>query len=198
MNDNKHFVTRIGFLGPDGTFSNEAAREAWRRISFFHNSDCEFVPFDTPHLLKLAIFHQEIDWAVIPVHNSITGPVKPFLDEFTPMSFFEVTYSFDLPIHHCLFKLPDINTSELCFVFSHPQALAQTASTRRNGAFSHLEERTTKSTGQAAEMLSNGSIPAQSAVICSKASGIMHGLELIIENMEDSSDNTTTFLLLGI
>ena len=102
-----------------------------------------------------------------------------------------------LPIHHCMFKKPGVDTASLKEVASHPQALRQTVHTRK-AKFPNLAEHEIEDTAIGAEMLAKGTLPETTAAICSARAGKLWNLEMIAENIEDSSENRTTFWLLKL
>ena len=102
-----------------------------------------------------------------------------------------------LPIHHCMFKKPGVDTASLKEVASHPQALRQTVNTRK-AKFPNLAEHEIEDTAIGAEMLAKGTLPETTAAICSARAGKLWNLEMIAENIEDSSENRTTFWLLKL
>ena len=102
-----------------------------------------------------------------------------------------------LPIHHCLFKKPGVDAAALQEVASHPQALRQTINTRKE-KFPDLKELEIEDTAIGAEWLAKGILPETTAAICSARAGKLWDLEMIAENIEDSSENRTTFWLLKL
>ena len=80
---------------------------------------------------------------------------------------------------------------------SHPQALRQTVNTRKE-KFPTLTEHEIEDTAIGAEMLAKGTLPETTAAICSVRAGKLWNLEMIAENIEDSSENRTTFWLLKL
>ena len=105
---------KIGFLGPRGTFSQQAA-EIY--------TTCEMVEYPSIPELIAAVHNNKVDEAVVPIENSIEGPVNETLDM--------LAWDVDLKIkkeilvqvvHHLMCKK---NNQEIEKILSHPQAIGQ-------------------------------------------------------------------------
>lgn len=96
-----------------------------------------------------------------------------------------------LPIHHCLYRLPD-EGGEIQRIYSHEQALRQCEEYLAN-RYPKVMICTEKDTSLAALNLASGKYEAGSGVICNKECGTHYGLKLIGENIETDSNNRTTF-----
>jgi prephenate dehydratase len=99
---------KIGFLGPEGTYSHQAAKSKFPTETL--------VPFDTIPLVLDAL-HQ-CDRVVIPFENSTFGLVQQTIDAFRelPESFL-IYEQILLPIHHCI--LSKSKLSSVTKVYSH-------------------------------------------------------------------------------
>ncbi len=112
-----------------------------------------------------------------------------------------VSYQFhfcdDLPfeVHQCLMALPDVGLSEIQCVTTHPQALAQCRESLLvyNPPQAQLVE--WEDTAKAACDLAEGRLSAGTAVIASARAAEVYGLDLLVENIEDSRPNITTFII---
>src|SRR4249919_500652 len=111
---------RVGFLGPHGTFAEEAL------LSQPDLAAGEAVPFrDVPHVIT-AVEKGDVDLGLVPIENSIEGSVNVTLDTLAFDTELLVQREVDLPVslHLCApkgTKMRDITT-----VVSHPNPLGQT------------------------------------------------------------------------
>jgi len=176
--------SRVGYLGPEGSFSEEAARKV---------SADGYVPFPTiPKLLK-AFWGREVDKVVIPIENSIEGTVVPAIDSLINGNgnSFIIVGEIELPIIQNLIGIGKI--SEIKTAGSHSQALAQCASfTEKLGIRTESFDSTSAAVEQVAKKQDNSF-----AAIGTKRAAEIYGLEVIRENIQDSDNNVTRFLVLG-
>ena len=185
---------KIGYMGIPGSFSEAAAHELVKQSDL---ENVSYLPLVCAKNILEALKNNDIDYGVLGVENSTAGPVGEFVDCFSDVDYDHLD-TFILPIHHCLFKKSaDISMEHLTEVASHPQALSQTKNTRA-ADYPSLKEREIEDTAIGAEWLAKGELPDTTAVICSKNAGTSWNLDLIAENIEDSSTNRTTFWLLKL
>ncbi len=186
-------MDKIGYMGIPGSFSEVAADKLLAEVGM---TEVELVPLICAKNILEAMQKGEIQYGVLGVENSTAGPVGEFVHAFENISY-EKLGVYVLPIHHCLFKKPGVATAALQEVASHPQALRQTVNTRKQ-KFPTLTEHEIEDTAIGAEWLAKGILPETAATICSARAGEMWNLEMIAENIEDSSENRTTFWLLKL
>lgn len=181
-------------MGIPGSFSEVAAHEL---IKNNHLENVEYVPLVCAANILDALQKGTVDYGVLGVENSTAGPVSEFVETFGNITYDHID-TYVLPIHHCLFKLsPETPMEHLTVVASHPQALTQTTGTRAAN-WPQLQEKSIDDTAIGAEWLAKGTLPDTTAVICSRIAGDSWNLDLIAENIEDSSTNRTTFWLVKL
>ena len=83
---------RIGFLGPSGTYAEEAASKI----------EGELIPFDSIMEVLDAVEHEIVDIGVVPIENSIEGPVGVTLDLLVHDYDLKVNREIILPVSHNL------------------------------------------------------------------------------------------------
>lgn len=108
---------KIGFLGPVGTFSNQAT------IKFFDESKNKLIPAKNIYDLFDLLDKDQADLIVAPSENTIEGTVRETLDLLFDHNF-KVIGKIDLPISQCLLS-KEKNLSNIKKVISHPQAINQ-------------------------------------------------------------------------
>ena len=186
-------MDRVGYMGIPGSFSEIAAEELLKQEGL---EGAELVPLVCAQRILDALRDGSVGYGVLGVRNSTAGPVSEFVRAFEEVDY-ELLGEYVLPIHHCLFRKPGMDLTQLREVATHPQALRQTYHTRA-ARWPQLAEREIEDTAIGAEWLAKGELPETTAVICSIKAGTSWGLELIAENIEDSAENRTTFWLLRL
>jgi prephenate dehydratase len=173
---------RVGVLGPQGTFSEIAAKK-WC-------ATCELVYFDEIPDVVEAVMIRRVDAGVVPIENSIEGSVNITLDLLAEQEI-KIIGEVIVPIVHNL--LANRRTQELHTIASHPQALAQC---RRYLRTHHRDVKleVTSSTASAAELASK---VEGVAAIASLESARAHGLSVIAEGIQDVPGNFTRFAVLA-
>lgn len=144
---------------------------------------------------------EKIDYGVVAIRNTLGGEVSETLDALNSLNSRNLKVEFvsetKLQIHHCLFKFKGTDINDINIIASHIQALKQTKNNRLK-LFPNMEEKLVEDTGLAAKYLATGVYKRNIAVLCRKNAGEMYNLDLVYENLEDDSNNYTTFLLLKI
>ena len=108
---------RLAFLGPRGTFSEEAALR--------YAPDAEMRPFPTIAAAAAAVAGGDIDEAVAPIENSLQGAVTETLDLLIHEEGYRVKRELNLSVVHNLMASPGLAIDAIQRVYSHPQALGQ-------------------------------------------------------------------------
>lgn len=182
---------RIGYLGPAGSYSHEAAqRQFGSSVSFEDLHEIEGV------FTEVARGH--VDYGLVPIENSSIGGVVETLDAFTQYSSeINIYAEVQLAVHHCL--LANCPPKDIRRVYSKPEALSQC----RNWLsvqYPHAERIAAASSSRAVqraraeELLEPGS---GTAAIGSKLAGQLHGVEVLFESIEDDPNNVTRFFVIS-
>ena len=178
---------RIAFLGPVGTYGEQAAIRL-----------CELESIQAPQLLPQvgiravvrALAEGRCDAAVVPVENSVEGGVTACMDALWEHPELRVARALVLPIRHALLGSGPIEgVSE---VLSHPQALAQCSQWLGDHLPTALQL-PTSSTADAARMVAGSRFRA---AIASLQAAEEHGLDVLAYPINDVVGNCTRFLLL--
>ncbi|MEH6445435.1 MAG: prephenate dehydratase [Oceanospirillaceae bacterium] len=130
--------------------------------------------------------------AMIPIENSTAGRVEEIY-RLMPKTQLHIIGEHYEPVNHCLLAIPGTKIEELKTVASHPQALAQC-----NDAIGalNLQQIAHLDTAGSAEELSKTRDTSHSA-IASKLAAQLYNLEIVKENFQDISGNTTRFIILA-
>lgn len=181
-------MEKVGYLGPEGTFTHEAA------LLYAKGKRVDLVEYPTIPDLIYGVDKGQIDHAVVPMENSMEGTVNVTVDMIIHEVSVYITGELVLPIHHCLLAKPGVRLDELRVVLSHPQALAQC----RKFLYERLrgvELRTTSSTAAAAREVATGR--REWGAIGSKHAASVFGLDILEENIEEHNGNCTRFVVLS-
>lgn len=177
---------RIAYLGPAGTFTEDALGEA--------AAGTEFEPLATGTIPEaiLAVERGEADRALVPIENSIEGSVRPTLDTLA----FETgavtivgEHDHDVRIH--LIAREGVAIEDVEAILSHPQPLAQCSRFLRE-ALPGVEQRGVSSTAAAVRMVSESGRPW--AALGARSAAELYGCALLREGVEDEAGNVTRFV----
>lgn len=175
---------RIAYLGPAGTYSEEAAIA-------YGGADVSTIPAaSSDEALKL-VEADKADLAVIPIENSTAGTVTRTLDLLANTSLY-VCGEVLLPIHHQLLsKTTDLKA--ITSVMAHPQALAQC----RQWLDAHLPKAERLAAVSNAQAAAEAAKRPELAAIAGKRAAGLYGLSVVVEDIEDIAGNTTRFVAVG-
>jgi len=179
--------TRIAYLGPAGTFTEDALRNA-----IDDATDFEPLPAATIHDAILAVEHGEADRALVPFENSIEGAVRPTLDTLAlEAEGVAIVGEFDYPVRVSLIARNELPLEQITAVLSHPQASAQCARFIRE-QLPDAEVRATASTADAVRTVSETEQPW--AALGAHAAAGLYGCIELRDGVEDSQRNVTRFV----
>ncbi|HJM71706.1 MAG TPA: prephenate dehydratase [Gammaproteobacteria bacterium] len=174
---------RVSYLGPNGSFTQIAL------IKYFSDDTKQISKRTIDDVFK-SVEIGEADYGVVPIENSFEGSVNNTHDLLIDSSI-NIYDEIQLRIRQCLIsKADDIN--QIDKVYSHPQSFAQC----QNWLKANLPSADLVpvfSNSEAAEIVST----LDEACIGSKILAKLYGLNLIKENIEDSKENTTRFVILS-
>jgi prephenate dehydratase len=180
-------VTRIAYLGPEGSFSEEAARR-------YAGEGAEMVGFpDIPAVIS-AVSHGLVDQAVAPIENSIEGSINATVDQLihgkNPP---HIVGELNLPIRHHLIGRPGTTISEVERVISIPAAIAQC----RQFLLEHLPQVQVLPALSTSAAVSSLVHSDRIAAVGNDRAASLYGMEIIASDIQDADDNVTRFAVLG-
>ena len=181
-------IVRVGYFGPQGTFTHQAALE------FFPQAGTEFIPSKSILEIFEKIEKEIIEYGVIPIENSLQGTVRETLDlliEKNINCYGEV----ELRIIQNLISLEGANLNEIKEVYSHPQAFGQTRSWLKTN-IPTAELIHTSSTAEAVRMVSESNDNTKAAIGTEFAAEV-YNLKVINSKIEDNPSNYTRFLIIS-
>ena len=179
---------RVGFLGPAGTYSEEALR-----ASAPH--DVEEVPFPTLREAVMAVERGEVDRSVVPIENALEGAVAVTLDTLAlEAGGVRIVSEVVHPIHHCVVAARPLDLAAVTRVVSHPQATAQCARFLRE-RLPQAELVMAPSTADAVLSVRDAAEPA--VALGSRLAAQLYGCHVLEPDVEDHPDNATRFVWLA-
>jgi chorismate mutase/prephenate dehydratase len=185
---------KVAFLGPEGSFTQEAANKHFGQA-------VEPVPVGSIGQVFREVENGNVDYGVVPIENSTEGVISYTLDRFmnSPL---KISGETALRIHQNLMVAPDLAKQDwknITRVYSHQQSLAQC----RQWLDLHLpkaERVAVSSNTEAAKRAlqdTKSSEAGFSAAIAGIKASEVYGLTVAQKNIEDSDKNTTRFLVIG-
>ena len=176
---------KVAFLGPEGTFTQEAA------LKHFGDSAIS-VPMAAIDEVFRDVLAGSCDYGVVPVENSTEGVISHTLDSFMDSSL-KICGEVELRIHQNLLIGPNTNKDNITRVYSHAQSLAQCRQWL-NSNLPNVERVAVSSNAEAAKRVQG---EWNSAAIAGDMSCKLYGLEKLNDKIEDNPDNSTRFLIIG-
>lgn len=176
---------KVAFLGPEGTFTQEAA------LKHFGASAIS-VPMSAIDEVFREVSAGACHYGVVPVENSTEGVISHTLDSFMESSI-KICGEVELRIHHHFMVGENTNNDNITRVYSHAQSLAQCRQWL-NSKYPNIERVAVSSNAEAAKRVQG---EWNSAAIAGDMSCELYNLEKLWEKIEDRPDNSTRFLIIG-
>ena len=181
---------RVGYLGPRGTFSEEALR---RSVDVEH---VEAVALASIHEAVMAVQERAVRWSVVPIENSIEGPVTVTLDALAGEACdVRIVGELVLPVRQCLIARRPVELADITTVVSHPQPVGQCATFLRE-RLGRAQVRSANSTAEAVRVVAEAGEPGWAALGPGLAASI-YDCVVLCEGVEDRHDNETRFVWLA-
>jgi prephenate dehydratase len=172
---------KIGVLGPEGSYSEKAAK-LWR-------PEADLKYFGDFEEVLVAVEASDVNMGVVPLENSLEGAVGLTMDLLLRLQV-RIIGEVNLPIRHCLVGRGE---GEIKVILSHPQALAQCRQYIRR-EYPGAEVRTTGSTSHAAKLAQE--FP-EMAAISEAGTARKYGLQVLDRDIQDAEENVTRFAVVG-
>jgi len=177
-------TNRISFQGEAGANSDTACRNMF--------PDMEPLPCPTFEDAFNAVESGVADLAMIPIENTLAGRVAD-IHYLLPLADMHIVGEYFLPIHFQLMVLPGVKREEIKTVHSHIHALGQCRNVIRSNGWKPV---IAGDTAGAARLVADMKDRSMAALAPSLAAEL-YGLDILEENVEDSEDNVTRFVVLS-
>ena len=185
---------RIAYLGPAGTFSQEALRRSID-LAGPNGADAQTLPLATVHAVVNAIQTGEAERAIVPIENALEGSVNEAIDALLhDAPGVCIVGEMVLPVRHCLVARPGLAREDVRIVISHPQALAQCARWLRE-ALPGANLQSASSTAEAVRLAATTQEPW--AALGTALAAELYGGEVLAADLGDAAANATRFLWLA-
>jgi prephenate dehydratase len=179
---------RVGYLGPAGTYSEEALRAS-------APEGVEELPYPTIYDAVMAVEEGEVDRSVVPIENALEGAVAVTLDTLAlDAGDVRIVAEVVHPIHHCVVAPRELDLAEVTRVVSHPQATAQCRRFLRE-RLAGAELVVAPSTADAVLSVRDSGEPA--VALGSRLAAELYGCRVLVADVEDHPDNATRFVWLA-
>jgi prephenate dehydratase len=180
---------RLGYLGPPGTFSEEAVRASGQA------DGAELVPYGSIFDTVMAVEAGDVDRALVPIENAVGGAVNATLDALAVETRDVVIVGETvLAIRNCLVAARPLDLAEIRVVVSHPQPLAQCARFLRL-ELPGAEVRAATSTAEAVRGVAASREPW--AALGTRLAAELYGGHVLRDRVDDDPDNETRFVWLA-
>lgn len=186
---------KIGYLGPKGSFSEEALHLFITTHSDILEPPLDLIPFTTIPKLLTACQNLEIDGAFVPLENSTEGQVGVTMDMLGQTESLYIMREFIHPVDQCLITAKPLDTAQIQQVYSHEQALGQCRDFLETH-LGHAEQISSPSTADAVKKISNNPDNDWAAIGPRRAS-IIYNLHCQAERIQDSMLNATRFIFVS-
>jgi prephenate dehydratase len=182
-------VARIAFLGPPGTFTEEAL------LGQADLAEADLVPRPTMPDVLAAVAGGDVDLGFVPIENSIEGTVRLTLDSLIFEHDLLIQREVVLPIRENLLGPPGLSLADVRRVVSFPEALAQCRQFFAR-ELPGVELVAATSTAEAVRHVGEEK-PAGTAALGTALAAKLYGLEVLAADVEDHEENSTRFVLVA-
>lgn len=180
--------SRVGFLGPFGTFTEQAL------LTQADLAACELVPCRTMPDVLDAVEQGQVEFGFIAIENSIEGMVNVAQDELVFNHTLLIQREVVLDVEHCLLAAPGTHLADVKVVLSIPVATAQCHAYLREHVGA-AEIRATNSTADGARQVIE--MGPGVAAVAPRVAAERYGLEVLAADINDHPGNQTRFVLVG-
>jgi len=177
----------LGFLGPSGTYTEEAC--------ILYDPTAELRPYSTITAVGEAVAIGELVEGVVPIENSLEGSVTFTLDLLISQPNLFIKGEIVVPIVHYLMAKPGTVASEVKVIYSHPQALAQCRQYLEK-TYPQAEQMASLSTVLAVSDSFASPVPA--AAIAPRRASELNEVDVLDIGIQDVASNVTRFAVLSL
>ena len=182
---NLELPERIVYLGPEGSFTHQAAESRYGAMS-------EYLPVNSISSVFETVAAERAKYGVVPIENNQEGIVEETLD-LLGLSDLNIVSELSIPIHFA-FATKEEEIKNIKTIYSKDIAFRQCRKFIRDLYGTKVELVPVNSTSTACE---HALEEKEAAAICSHIAAKEVGLPILFENIEDSADNHTRFLIIA-
>ena len=183
-------MSRVGYLGPAGTFSEEAL------LSSVTPDSVEPVPQASIYDTVTALRKGTVEWAIVPIENSLEGSISVTLDLLAEEAEqVQIVGEALLTVRHSLIAAQLVELKEIDTVLTHPQVPGQCTRFLR-GEIPHARVLPASSTAEAVREVVEDARPG-CAALGTRLAAEIYGGTVVREGVQDRDDNETRFVWLA-
>jgi prephenate dehydratase len=184
-------VTRVAYLGPEGTNSHEALLAAAAAAGIA----CEPISMATIYDCVMAVQERDAARAFVPIENALEGSVNATLDALAvETDDVAIVGEHVHPIHTCLIAQRQLALDAVASVVSHPQSIGQCAHFLRT----RLPQATVLAASSTAEAVRRvAEEGGASSALGSRTAAELYGCEILCADVDDAAGNETRFVWLA-
>jgi chorismate mutase/prephenate dehydratase len=177
---------KIAFLGPEGTYSHQAAKSRF-------GAQGSYLALNSIEAVFQVLANKEVKYGVVPIENNTEGVVGITLDCLGKYEEIKIAAEIYMDIHHSFATFAE-DVKDVKIIYSHPQGYNQCRQFLDTHLLSNIEFIPTKSTSQAAKMASEDK---NAAAICSYIAAKLYKVPTLFTKIEDNLANRTRFVILS-
>jgi chorismate mutase/prephenate dehydratase len=182
---NYELPERVAYLGPEGSFTHQAAESRYGAMS-------DYIPLDSITSVFEAVKTERARFGVVPIENNQEGTVQETIDLLAQHKL-HIAAEIILPIHFA-FASPEENIERIHTVYSRDIAFRQ-CKNFLNDYFKHpVKLVPVSSTSRACQLAGE---EEGAAAICAPIAARQYKLPILYSNIQDSADNQTRFLIIS-
>ena len=182
---NLELPERIAFLGPEGSFTHQAAESRFGGMS-------DYLSLGSIDAVFKTLEAKRAKFGVVPIENSRDGIVGETLDLLAKSSV-KIVAELYMPIHMA-FATKARRLEDITKIYSKDKGFGQCREFLSEHGFVNIEQIPVESTAKAAILAAN---EPNSAAICSHIAAKLYGVPTMFENIEDEHDSATRFVILS-
>ena len=179
-------MSKIGFLGPPGTFTEEAAQD--------YSPAATLESFPSIYSVATAVSSGIVKFGVVPIENSLEGSVTFTLDVLISHEQIFIYDELVAGIEHCMMVKPGTRSENVQVIYSHPQALGQCREFLERSFPAAQLEASLSTAAAVLDMINSG---YGAASIGSARCAELNKVEILERNIQDNSTNMTRFVVLA-
>lgn len=183
-------LPRVGYLGPQGTFSEEAL------LAKLRPGAASPVALETIYDTAMALQRGEVEWAILPIENSLDGSVTVTLDLLAERAEeLEIVGETLLTVRHSLVAAGELELGSISRVLTHPKVPGQCRHFLRQSV-PQAEVVAMSSTADAVRVAATSHRSERVAAIGTKLAADIYGATILKQDIQDRDDNVTRFVWL--
>ena len=176
---------RVAFLGPEASFTHQAAESKFGAMS-------SYLPIHTIKGVFREVARKQAKFGVVPIENSFNGIVS---DTISCLSDYDLKIIAEVmvDIHHVLATKAE-NIKDIKRIYSKDIAFGQCSQFLEDTGLDMVEQIPVESTAKAAQLAAEES---SAAAICAEVASRLYHLPILFRNIEDKGNNRTRFFIVS-